>query len=154
MWNGRATGPVLPFTKWRRPHPKTSDGKGQGDWPNLLEDENLKVEAPGQVWGADITYIAVPGGFAYLACILDVFLRKMVGSSLSKRIDAKLTLAALRQALATRPPRRRLDSSFGPRLSVPLRVARQARAGRRRKSQLLTRPRPRTTPSWNRSSRR
>ena len=91
--------------KRRRPHPKTSDGKGQGDWPNLLKDESVKVEAPGQVWVADITYIAVPGGFAYLACILDVFLRKIVGWSLSKLIDAKLTLAALRQALATCPPR-------------------------------------------------
>jgi transposase InsO family protein len=90
--------------KRRRPHPKTSDGKGQGNWPNLLKDENLKVEAPGQVWVADITYIAGPGGFAYLACFLDVFLRKIVGWSLSKHIDAKLTLAALQQALATCPP--------------------------------------------------
>lgn len=86
----------------RRRQPKTSDGKGRGDWPNLLKDEGVKAEAPGQIWVADITYIAVPNGFAYLACILDVYLRKIVGWSMSKRIDAKLTLAALRQALATR----------------------------------------------------
>jgi transposase InsO family protein len=88
--------------KRRRPHPKTSDGKGRGDWPNLLKE--AKIEAPGQAWVADITYIAVPNGFAYLACVLDVYLRKIVGWAMSKRIDAKLTLAALKQALATRSP--------------------------------------------------
>lgn len=88
--------------KRRRPHPKTSDGKGRGDWPNHLKETTL--EGPGQAWVADITYIAVPGGFAYLACILDVYLRKILGWSMSKRIDAKLTLAALNQALATRTP--------------------------------------------------
>lgn len=91
--------------KRRRPHPKTSDGKGKGDWPNLPKEEGVRPDAPGQVWVADITYVAVPNGFAYLACILDVFLRKIVGWSLSKRIDARLTLSALRQALATCPPR-------------------------------------------------
>lgn len=88
--------------KRRRPHPKTSDGKGRGNWPNLLKE--AKIEAPGQAWVADITYIAVPNGFAYLACVLDVYLRKIVGWAISKRIDAKLTLAALKQALATRTP--------------------------------------------------
>lgn len=88
--------------KRRRPHPRTSDGKGFGNWPNLLKE--AKVEAPGQAWVADITYIAVPDGFAYLSCILDVYLRKIVGWSMSRRIDSKLTLAALRQALATRKP--------------------------------------------------
>jgi len=91
--------------KRKRPHPKTSDGKGRGNWPNLLKDDSLRAEAPGQVWVADITYIAVPNGYAYLACILDVFLRKIVGWAMSKRIDSKLTLAALRQALDTRPPK-------------------------------------------------
>jgi transposase InsO family protein len=90
--------------KRRRRSPKTSDGKGCGDWPNLLKEEGLSPTAPGQVWVADITYIAVPNGFAYLACILDVFLRKIVGWSLSKRIDAKLTFCVLKQALQTCPP--------------------------------------------------
>jgi putative transposase len=88
--------------KRRRPHPKTSDGKGRGNWPNLLKE--AKIQAPGQAWVADITYIAVPNGFAYLACVLDVYLRKILGWAISKRIDAKLTLAALKQALATRTP--------------------------------------------------
>jgi transposase InsO family protein len=52
---------------------------------------------------ADVTYIAVPNGFAYLACVLDVYLRKIVGWAMSRRIDARLTLA-LERALASRTP--------------------------------------------------
>ena len=88
--------------KRKRPSPKTSDGKGRGNYPNLLEEAS--IEAPGQVWVADITYIGLPGGFAYLACILDVFLRKIVGRAMSSRIDGKLTLAALSDALSKMKP--------------------------------------------------
>jgi len=86
----------------RRPYPRTSDGKGRGNYPNLLKE--VKAEAPGQVWVADITYIGLPGGFAYLACVLDVFLRKIVGHALSPRIDGRLPLAALRSAIDKHKP--------------------------------------------------
>ena len=87
----------------KRPYPRTSDGKGRGNYPNLLKE--AKVDAPGQAWVADITYVALPGGsFAYLACVLDVFLRKIVGSAMSRRIDAKLTLLALERALEKQTP--------------------------------------------------
>jgi transposase InsO family protein len=86
----------------RRPHPKTSDGKGPGNYPNLLKDS--VIDGPGQAWVADITYIGLPGGFAYLACVLDVFLRRIVGSAMSSRIDSALTLSALSQALCRRTP--------------------------------------------------
>lgn len=86
----------------KRPYPKTSDGKGRGNYPNLLK--GLEIQAPGQVWVADITYIGLPGGFAYLACVLDVFSRKIVGHAMSLRIDGRLTLAALENALARFKP--------------------------------------------------
>jgi putative transposase len=88
--------------KRRRTHPKTSDGKGRGHWPNLLK--HAQPSGAGQVWVADITYIGVPGGFAYLACVLDMYLRKIVGWALSKHIDSRLTLLALEHALQTREP--------------------------------------------------
>jgi len=88
--------------KRKRPYPKTSDGKGRGNYPNLLKEAT--IDAPGQAWVADITYIGLPGGFAYLACILDVFLRKIVGRAISSKIDGKLTLAALRDALSKVTP--------------------------------------------------
>jgi putative transposase len=86
----------------RRPRIRTSDGKGHGNYPNLLK--HAKIDAPGQAWVADITYIGIPGGTAYLACVLDVYLRKIVGSAMSRRIDTQLTLRALRQALASHTP--------------------------------------------------
>jgi transposase InsO family protein len=89
--------------KRKRTVPKTSDGKGSGNYPNLLRD--MKVQVPGQVWVADITYIGLPHGFAYLACVLDVFLRKIVGSAMGNRLDASLPLRALSNALAKHPPR-------------------------------------------------
>lgn len=89
--------------KRKRPSPKTSDGKGRGNYPNLLK-EGAVIDRPGCVWVADITYIGLPGGFAYLACILDVHLRKIVGKAMSIKIDAKLTLDALNDALSKMTP--------------------------------------------------
>ena len=89
--------------KRRRSQPKTSDGKGRGNYPNLLK-ESAVIDRPGSVWVADITYIGLPGGFAYLACVLDVYLRKIVGRAMGMKIDGKLTLAALKDALSKITP--------------------------------------------------
>jgi len=89
--------------KRKRFQPKTSDGKGRGNYPNLLK-EGAIIDHPGCVWVADITYIGLPGGFAYLACILDVYLRKIVGRAMGMKIDGKLTLAALKDALTKMSP--------------------------------------------------
>lgn len=69
-------------------------------YPNLLRD--LVVAALNQAWVADITYIALPQGFCYLAVIIDLFSRKVVGFSLRENLDASLSLAALQMALQTR----------------------------------------------------
>ena len=53
---------------------------------------------------ADITYIAILSGFVYLAVILDLFARRVVGHALSRSIDTALCLEALRMALALRRP--------------------------------------------------
>lgn len=55
-----------------------------------------------ELWVADITYITLDRGYAYLAAILDVFSRKVVGFSLKKTMGRELTLAALRMALVMR----------------------------------------------------
>lgn len=80
----------------------TDSGHGFQRSPNLMVD--LVVERPDQVWLADITYIRLPTGFVYLACILDGYSRRCVGWALSRTIDTELTLAALAMALATRQP--------------------------------------------------
>jgi len=69
--------------------------------PNVLGDYGL-VSAPDEVWVADITYIKVEEGWVYLAAVLDLYSRKIVGWSMSSRIDASLTRTALRRAIKTR----------------------------------------------------
>lgn len=64
--------------------------------------KGLQVEAPNRCWVADLAYVHLPEGFVYLACLLDVYSRKCIGWSLSRRIDAQLPLQALEMALAQR----------------------------------------------------
>jgi transposase InsO family protein len=71
-------------------------------YPNLLK--GLEVIDINQVFVSDITYIRILTGFVYLAVILDIFSRRVVGWALSKRIDHKLTVAALRMAIEAREP--------------------------------------------------
>lgn len=59
---------------------------------------------PDQVWQADLTYVRVRHGFVYLACVLDGFTCEVVGWSMSRFLDADLTLAAIDNALAARCP--------------------------------------------------
>lgn len=69
-------------------------------YPNLAK--NLEVTGLNQLWVADITYIRLPNGFAYLASIIDIFSRKCIGWSLARNIDAILTLDALNVAINER----------------------------------------------------
>jgi putative transposase len=55
-------------------------------------------------WASDITYIRIQNGFVYLAVILDLYSRKVIGWQISKRIDSQLTLDALAMAIARRKP--------------------------------------------------
>jgi len=69
--------------------------------PNLLA-RNFDAPAPNQVLAGDITYIATSDGWLYLAVLLDLYSRRVVGWAMSDRIDTELALAALQMAAATR----------------------------------------------------
>jgi len=71
-------------------------------YPNLLPGRT--VMGLDEVWTADLTYIRIGNGFVYLAVILDLYSRRVIGWSISKRIDGELALAALRMAIAQRRP--------------------------------------------------
>ena len=71
-------------------------------YPNLIKE--IVPTAPNQIWVSDITYIRIVSSFIYLAVILDIFSRKVIGYSLSLSLDAKLTLMALNMAIANRKP--------------------------------------------------
>ncbi len=88
---------------WRGFKVKTTDSAhGYGYAPNLLP--GLTVDGPNQVWVTDITYIRILTGFVYLAAILDLFSRKVVGWALSLRLTHAMCLAALKQAVEKRRP--------------------------------------------------
>ena len=71
--------------------------------PNVLE-RDFAATAPNQKWLADLTYIPTDEGWLYLALVLDLFSRKLVGWATSETMPQELTLAALAVALGWRDP--------------------------------------------------
>ena len=72
-------------------------------WPNVL-DRNFVVEKPNTVWVSDITYIWTFEGWLYLAAVLDLFSRGIVGLAMDKTIADTLTTQAMMQAILLRNP--------------------------------------------------
>ncbi len=71
--------------------------------PNRLE-RNFVADRPNQVWLADITYIPTMEGWLYLALILDLYARRIVGWAMSERMTSDLTSTALQMAIQQRRP--------------------------------------------------
>ena len=71
--------------------------------PNVLE-RDFAARAPNQKWLADLTYVPTDEGWLYVALVLDLFARKIVGWAMSQTMPQELTLAALRVALGWRDP--------------------------------------------------
>jgi putative transposase len=84
--------------------PRTSDGRADKPSPNLLTQQPFPT-APNQVWVGDITYIPTATGWLYLAIVIDLCSRRILGWSLAPHLRSELVVAALRQALQTRPGR-------------------------------------------------
>jgi len=72
-------------------------------WPQVL-DRTFVVEKPNAVWVSDITYIWTFEGWLYLAAVLDLFSRGIVGLAMDKTIADTLTTQAMRQAIVRRNP--------------------------------------------------
>jgi putative transposase len=70
---------------------------------NVL-DRKFEVDAPNIAWVTDITYVWTSEGWLYLAAILDLFSRRVVGFAMSERIDRALVLKALAAAVGRRVP--------------------------------------------------
>jgi len=71
--------------------------------PNVL-NQQFKTTAPNKVWVTDITYLACREGRLYLASVMDLYTRKIVGWELSDRMTTSLVLAALEQAYQAQRP--------------------------------------------------
>jgi putative transposase len=74
---------------------------------NLLK-QNFSSDAPNRRWVADITYIPTHQGWLYLAVVMDLYSRRIVGWSMSRWISRRLVLAALRMAIDAREPEGKL----------------------------------------------
>jgi len=70
---------------------------------NVL-DRKFTVEMPNKAWAGDITYIPTMEGWLYLAVVMDLYSRRVVGWSMDSRINRQLTCKALRMAIANRSP--------------------------------------------------
>jgi len=70
---------------------------------NIL-DQHFEADAPNRKWVTDITYLAFEGGWVYLAVVLDLFSRKVVGWSISDSLATPLVSDALRKAIESRKP--------------------------------------------------
>ena len=71
--------------------------------PDLL-DQDFSAQGPNQKWGSDISYIWTREGWLYLAVVIDLFARRVVGWAVADRLHRELALAALRKALTMRRP--------------------------------------------------
>lgn len=80
------------------PKPRTSiPAQGHTVYPYLLHD--MTVDKANQVWVADISYIPMSKGFAYLVAIMDLHSRKVLSWRLSNSLDVRFCLEALKEAL-------------------------------------------------------
>jgi putative transposase len=87
----------------RRRFVTTTVRDGGRQAPDLV-DRNFAAEAPDRLWVADITYIPTWAGFLYLAVVLDVFSRRVIGWSMSTTLATQGVLDALNMALTRRRP--------------------------------------------------
>ena len=71
--------------------------------PNILS-QDFKANAPNRKWVADITYLPTLTGWVYLAVVIDLFSRKVVGWEMSNRLTTPLVTGALKSAIETRRP--------------------------------------------------
>lgn len=70
---------------------------------NVLQ-RNFTAKRPNQIWLADITYIPTKRGFMYLAAVLDLYSRRIVGWAMDRRMTEELTIRALKMAMIQRAP--------------------------------------------------
>lgn len=97
---------IYSITRYKhKPYPKEKVETRYNE--NLLRRE-FDIRKPDKVWCGDITYIRTSAGWVYLAAVIDVFNREVVGYSLSKKPNSELTMRAMANALMNRKPSEKL----------------------------------------------
>jgi putative transposase len=89
----------------RRFRPQTTQSRHDGPIaPNRLAERAVEASRCDEVWASDLTYIHTGEGWLFLAVVLDLYSRRVVGWSFSESLATELPLAALRMALMHRKP--------------------------------------------------
>jgi transposase InsO family protein len=86
----------------KRPFRRTTDSNHVSPIAPNVVARDFEPTAPNEVWAGDVTYIATSEGWSYLAVLLDLFSRRVVGWAMSASNDTALALAALERAVGTR----------------------------------------------------
>jgi len=94
---------IRAITARRRRMRTTDSGHDFPIAPNLL-GRNFTATAPNRIWLADITYVETDQGWLYLATVLDLYSRRIVGWAMADHLRAELPLAALRMAISAQRP--------------------------------------------------
>lgn len=92
------------YGRRRRKFKKTTDSNHKHPVADNVLDRNFTVDKPDKVWVADITYVWTVEGWLYLAVIIDLFSRRVVGWSMADHMRTELVQDALRAALGHREP--------------------------------------------------
>ena len=82
----------------------TTDSKHSHPVAENILNREFDAEKPNEKWVADITYIPTHEGWSYLATVMDLYSRRIVGWATSKRIDTALVIEALHNAIRERQP--------------------------------------------------
>ena len=90
--------------KKNRRRPRTTDSKHGRTTPANLLATVPRLTGPNQVWVTDITYLKTAEGWLYLAAVLDLWSRRIIGWAIAPTLHTELTLAALRDAIRHRRP--------------------------------------------------
>ena len=75
-------------------------GKSEGRYCENVVQQHFSPEHPNEIWAGDITYLRTKLGWVYLAVVIDLYNREVIGYAVSKRIDAELACQALSNAIA------------------------------------------------------
>ena len=92
-------------TKYKKKFVVTTKSKNSSNVADNVLNREFKAEKPNQKWVSDITYIPTREGWLYLAVVLDLFSRKIVGWAFGVSLETNLVLDALEMATTTRKPK-------------------------------------------------
>jgi transposase InsO family protein len=90
--------------KIKRKYKVTTDSKHHFPVAENILNRHFSPQAPNQVWGTDITYLWTREGWIYLAVVIDLYSRRVVGWAMDKRMRKSLVIRALMMAVNLRKP--------------------------------------------------